>query len=100
MSLGDPEALTLHKGHHDLLIDHLTSEYPVRTEARGRVVDEWKKAGRENHWLDCLVGAAVAASIAGVQPVASETGGRRRRKVVIPTDPTSGRRKIQVKRLA
>lgn len=100
MSLGDPEALTLHKGHHDLLIDHLTSEYPVRTEARGRVVDEWKKAGRENHWLDCLVGAAVAASIAGVQPVASETGGRRRKKVAIPTDPTSGRRKIQVKRLA
>jgi len=41
----------------------------------------------------------VAASIAGVQPVASETGGRRRKKVAIPADHT-GKRVIQVKRLA
>jgi hypothetical protein len=39
----------------------------VRTEARGRVVDEWKlrAGGPDNHWLDCLVGCAVAASIQG-----------------------------------
>ena len=39
----------------------------MRTEARGRVVDEWKlRAGNpDNHWLDCLVGCAVAASIQG-----------------------------------
>jgi len=39
----------------------------VRTEARGRVVDEWKiRAGSpDNHWFDCLVGCAVAASIQG-----------------------------------
>jgi hypothetical protein len=98
MSLGDPEAITLHQGNHDLLIDHLTAEYPVRTEARGRVVDEWKKAGRENHWLDCLVGSAVAASIAGLQPVASETAVRRRKKVEIPADST-GKKVIHVKRI-
>lgn len=53
---------------HRLLAEHLVAEYPVRTEARGRIVDEWKlKPTRpENHWLDCLVGAAVAASILGV----------------------------------
>ena len=98
MSVGDPEAITLHQGQHDLLLDHLTSEYPVRTEARGRVVDEWKKAGKENHWWDCLVGAAVAASITGLQPAATEAGGRRRKKVSIPTNP-SGKKVITVKRL-
>jgi hypothetical protein len=98
LQLGDPEAIAFHAGQHELLFEHLTSEYPVRTEARGRVVDEWKMAGRDNHWLDCLVGSAVAASIAGVQPVATEAGGRRRRKVEIPTTG-AGRRVITVKRL-
>ena len=56
----DPEA-------HRLLAEHLTSEYRVKTEGRGRVVDEWKLRPEtsENHWLDCLVGCAVAASIQG-----------------------------------
>ena len=38
-----------------------------RTVARDRTVDEWKlRATRpDNHWLDCLVGCAVAASIQG-----------------------------------
>ena len=50
-----------------LLAEHLTSEYRVQTEGRGRTVDEWKLrlAGSDNHWLDCLVGAAVAASMQG-----------------------------------
>ncbi len=39
----------------------------VKTEGRGRTVDEWKLRvdGLDNHWLDCLVGAAVAASMQG-----------------------------------
>jgi len=90
--------MTLHQGDHDMLMEHLTAEYPVRTEARGRVVDEWKTLGRDNHWWDCLVGAAVAASITGLQPTATEAGGRRRRKVEIPTGP-GGRKTIQVRRL-
>jgi phage terminase large subunit GpA-like protein len=53
---------------HRLLAEHLTSEYRVKTEGRGRVVDEWKlrPEASENHWLDCLVGCAVAASMCGV----------------------------------
>ena len=40
----------------------------MKTEGRGRVVDEWKlrPAASDNHWLDCLVGCAVAAAIQGV----------------------------------
>jgi len=52
---------------HRLLADHLTAEYRVRTEGRGRIVDEWKLRPEnfDNHWLDCLAGTAVAASMLG-----------------------------------
>ena len=68
--MGDPGGLSLfgHRPeHHRLLAEHLTSEYRVRTEGRGRTVDEWKLRveGLDNHWLDCLVGCAVAASMEG-----------------------------------
>jgi hypothetical protein len=97
LALGDPESISMNKGEHDLLIEHFTAEYPVRTEARGRVVDEWKMGGRDNHWWDCMVGAAVAASIAGVRPQATEAGGRARRKVAMPS---SSKGKITVTRRA
>src|SRR5687768_17719279 len=34
---------------------------------RGREVEEWKvrRPGADNHWLDCLVGCAVGASMQG-----------------------------------
>jgi len=59
----DPQA-------HRLLADHLTAEYRVSTTGRGRTVEEWRaRPGRlDNHWLDCLVGCAVAASVLGVNP--------------------------------
>ena len=68
--IGDPGCLSLHgrkPERHRLLADHLTAEYRVKTEGRGRTVDEWKlrASGQDNHWLDCLVGTAVAASIQG-----------------------------------
>ncbi|MFG0243639.1 MAG: terminase gpA endonuclease subunit [Phycisphaerales bacterium JB054] len=68
--MGDPGSLSLfgHKPErHHLLAEHLTSEYRVKTQGRGRTVDEWKlrMAGIDNHWLDCLVGSAVAASLQG-----------------------------------
>lgn len=52
---------------HRLFAEHLTAEFRVKTEGRGRTVDEWKMRPErsDNHWLDCLVGAAVAASIQG-----------------------------------
>ena len=70
VAMGDPGSLSLFgrkPGEHQLLAEHLTAEYRVKTEARGRVVDEWKirAGGPDNHWFDCLVGCAVAASIQG-----------------------------------
>lgn len=52
---------------HRLFAEHLTAEYRVRTEGRGRTVDEWKPRPNQpdNHWFDCLVGCAVAGSIQG-----------------------------------
>ena len=68
--MGDPGCLSLlgrKPEAHRLLAEHLTSEYRVKTEGRGRTVDEWRLRvdGLDNHWLDCLVGCAVAASIQG-----------------------------------
>lgn len=70
VAMGDPGCLSLFgrdTQRHKLLADHLTAEFRIKTLARGRTVDEWKlRASRpDNHWLDCLVGCAVAASIQG-----------------------------------
>jgi len=86
VAMGDPGCLSLF-GHddktHRLLADHLTAEYRVKASAQGRTVDEWKlRATRpDNHWLDCLVGCAVAASIqgAGLPGVESRTVQTRQR---------------------
>lgn len=69
-ALGDPGCLALY-GHspeeHRMFADHLVAEYPVRTMGHGRQVDEWKPRPDhpDNHWLDCLVGNAAAASWLG-----------------------------------
>jgi len=78
VAMGDPGCLSLFgrkPAEHQLLAEHLTAEYRVRTEARGRVVDEWKlrASSPDNHWLDCLVGCAVAASIQGAVLPGTET---------------------------
>ena len=69
-STGDHGALTLFgrsPEDHLLFAEHLTAEYRVKTEGRGRRVDEWKMRpdAKDNHWWDCLVGSAVAASMCG-----------------------------------
>ena len=99
MQIGDPEGITIHDGAHDLLFEHLVSEYPVTEEAKaqGLRVDVWKKGLGENHWWDCLVGSACAASISGVTPASSEAGGRVRRKVELPAKQ-SDRKRITVRR--
>ncbi len=72
-ALGDSGNLTLFgKGDtvsHRLFVEHLCAEYSVRTTAGERTVDEWKQKPNapDNHWLDCLVGASVAASICGAE---------------------------------
>lgn len=57
---------------HELIGQHLASEYPTRTEARGTAVNVWsRRPDRENHWLDCLVGCAVGANLEGLSPLAA-----------------------------
>ncbi|WP_339912057.1 terminase gpA endonuclease subunit [Symmachiella dynata] len=55
------------KPRHRLFAEQVTAEYFVKTEGRGRKVDEWKMRPEQsgNHWLDCLAGSEVAASIQG-----------------------------------
>ena len=67
---GSPSALRLFGDRpvvHQMLADHLRSEERIIVEARGRRVDEWRlpPSKPDNHWFDCLVGSAVAASILG-----------------------------------
>ena len=77
LPIGDPQALTLHAGNHEMLAEQISAEAPVRVESKMRTVDEWKAIpGRDNHLLDCLVGSAVAACFAGVTAVGFEAAGR------------------------
>lgn len=68
--IGDRGCLTLYGRRpyeHELYAEHMTAEFRVRTQGRGRTVDEWKlRPDRsDNHWLDCTVGCAVLASSMG-----------------------------------
>jgi len=87
VAMGDSGCLSLFGRDgkvHRLLADHLTAEYRVKTVARDRTVDEWKlRATRpDNHWLDCLVGCAVAASIQGASlPGVSDGASRPRKRI-------------------
>ncbi|MBU6387968.1 MAG: phage terminase large subunit family protein [Planctomycetes bacterium] len=69
---------------HRLLAEQLTSEYRVKTEGRGRTVDEWKLRPErgDNHWFDCLVGSAVAASMQGVALLGMDPVNQKRRERV------------------
>ena len=86
--IGDPGALTLYGRDgqdHRMIADHLVSEYPVRVNAKGRDVDEWKERPErpDNHLWDCLVGAMVMASMCGVTLGGSfESRGSERKKAM------------------
>lgn len=70
---------------HEMFANHCASEYSIRAEAQGRTVDEWfQKPNEENHWFDCLVGTAVAASICGASLESQNVGKPQRRIVSIP----------------
>jgi phage terminase large subunit GpA-like protein len=75
---GDRGCLSLfgdNPAQHRMFAEQLTAEYRVKTEGRGRTVDEWKLRPErgDNHWFDCLVGCAAAASMQGA--VLLGTGG-------------------------
>lgn len=80
---GDPGRLALDGNDHALLLEHLTAESCVSVEAKGKRVDEWKAKPRDNHWLDCLVGCAVGASVNGAKLAASKAAIRTTRTKVV-----------------
>ncbi len=76
---GQPGAITLwgdDARNHDLIIDHLQAEYAFEMEARGRRLTVFRPRPDkpDNHWLDGLVGAAVAASVRGLRRLIAAPG--------------------------
>ncbi|MGB7328076.1 MAG: terminase gpA endonuclease subunit [Rubripirellula sp.] len=70
VAMGDHGCLSIfgdRPDQHRMFAEQITAEYFVKTEGRGRTVDEWKARPEQpdNHWLDCLVGCAVGASMQG-----------------------------------
>ncbi len=76
--MGQKGGITLYgdrPADHELAALHLSSEYPILTEAKGAKVNCWKLyPNRENHLFDCLIGCCVAASLEGISPLASIGG--------------------------
>ena len=70
---------------HMLFAEHLTAEYRVKTEGRGRKVEEWKMRpeAKDNHWWDGAVGCAVAASMVGCVLVGTDAHAREKPKVKV-----------------
>lgn len=68
-AIGDPGSLTIFGSDEEalrLFAEHLSSETPTATSGGGRRVDVWKLIpGRENHFLDGVVGCLAAASVCG-----------------------------------
>ena len=114
--LGDRGCLSLwgrRPDTHQLFAEHLTAEYRVRTEGRGRVVDEWKMRPdrTDNHWLDCLAGCAVCGSMLGAtMPEFGTAAPLRRRGATMKLselraspskpEPAGGRPRIRLSALA
>lgn len=81
---GDRGSLSLFSGHeHEMFAEHLTAEYGIQAEARGRKVTEWflKPGSPDNDFLDCMVGNCVAASMLGATVATIEA--------MVPKDPTA-----------
>jgi phage terminase large subunit GpA-like protein len=80
---------------HELFAEHVAnSEIWTDVKARGRTVREWnhRPSKPDNHWLDCLVGCAVAASLLGVQSdIQAAQGAQRTRRRYTQADMNGGR---------
>jgi hypothetical protein len=90
---------------HYLLADHFASEYGEPTFGHERQVHVWmKKPDKENHWWDCVVGCAVAASEQGCKldearaSLRSSDGAPPSAFPYIPPAPT-GKKRISLKQL-
>jgi len=92
--IGDPGCLAVYGKAgttHRMLAEHLTAEYGITTEGRGRTVEEWTlRPNRDNEHFDNVVGCFAAASMMGVS-LMGESGDR-----VTGSD----RRRVDMKRWA
>ena len=83
---GDPGAISLFGSKptaHELFAEQVAhSETWVETHGHGRLVHEWslRPSKPDNHWLDCLVGCAVAASMCGIKAPGQDAQPGRKRK--------------------
>jgi hypothetical protein len=89
--VGDPRSVELFADKHTMFAEHITAEYGVKTQGRGRSLTEWKlRPGRDNHFLDVLVGCHAAASMGGIKNAFAGTvptlrvAHNRRRRSIIP----------------
>mgnify|MGYP001559411872 CR=1 FL=1 len=100
VGLGDPGCVSLFGGKpgaHQLFAEHLTAETRIETSGRKRTVFQWspKPKRPDNHWLDCLTGCAVAASMLGCEMVgASAAAAGRKRRRVTAVDINGPRRRL------
>jgi hypothetical protein len=82
---GEPGAWWLYRAaplRHRMVGDNLSSEYPTKTQGQGRELFEWSlRPGRDNHFLDSTILAAVGASILGVKVPGESDRVVRRRKI-------------------
>ncbi|TWU46452.1 terminase gpA endonuclease subunit [Rubripirellula reticaptiva] len=87
VAMGDRGCLSIfgdRAEQHRMFAEQITAEYFIKTEGRGRTVDEWKARPEQpdNHWLDCLVGTAVAASMQGALLFGTDNQSANRRERV------------------
>ena len=82
---GEPGAWWLYRAaplRHRMAGDNLSAEYPTKTQGQGRELFEWSlRPGRDNHFLDSTILAAVGASILGVKVPGESDRVVRRRKI-------------------
>lgn len=96
-AMGDKGCLSLFADRANmnrLFAEHISTEYRMQTQGRGRTVDEWKirPAQFDNHWLDGLVACAVDASMQGVLLPGTDAKAVAKRERVKLSDLQRGKR--------
>jgi hypothetical protein len=86
--VGERSALTFYGRRgtdHRLIADHLTAEYreTITSDKTNRKVTVWRaRPGRpDNHWFDCIVGSACAASVEGCELAGTGDQPKKRERV-------------------
>jgi hypothetical protein len=80
-SIGAWHLFRAHPSRHRMMADHLSAEYAVETTGHGRTLQEWTlKPNRDNHLLDAVCLAAIAASMEGARNDLEDATSIRRRK--------------------